>query len=117
MGATTTSTPAIRLLSGLAEIDQGALGSCANPGWGAGHAGTGPTLEQESQARPYNPFVSWDFLEALERSGTVSAKTGWAPRHAVLVENGATADAIAARPGAVMPCYVKSHSQGEYVFD
>ena len=57
----------------------------------------------------YNPFVSWDFLEALERSGTVSAKTGWAPRHAVLKR----------RPGvtAVMPCYAKSHSQGEYVFD
>ncbi len=57
----------------------------------------------------YNPFVSWDFLEALERSGTVSAKTGWTPRHAVLKEAGAVT--------AVMPCYAKSHSQGEYVFD
>ena len=59
--------------------------------------------------RAYNPFVSWDFLEALERSGTVSDRTGWAPRHLLL--DGA------AGPAGVMPCYVKSHSQGEYVFD
>jgi predicted N-acyltransferase len=39
----------------------------------------------------------------------VGPRTGWVPRHLVLEDE--------ARPAAVMPCYVKSHSQGEYVFD
>ena len=28
-----------------------------------------------------NPLVSYDFLEALEASGSVSADTGWQPCH------------------------------------
>ncbi|MHB8529138.1 MAG: GNAT family N-acetyltransferase, partial [Caulobacteraceae bacterium] len=57
-----------------------------------------------------NPFVAYDFLHALEESGCVGERAGWAPQH-LSVENdkGATA--------AVMPLYLKSHSQGEYVFD
>ena len=59
---------------------------------------------------PGNPFVSYDFLDILEASGCVSARTGWAPRHlTVRDEDGAVA--------AVMPLYAKSHSQGEYIFD
>ena len=57
-----------------------------------------------------NPFVSYDFLSALEDSGSVSAETGWLPHHVVL-ESGA---------GEVLGCaplYLKGHSQGEYVFD
>lgn len=57
-----------------------------------------------------NPFVSYDFLQALEESGSVSARTGWAPHHLVL-------DDAAGAPQAVAPLYLKSHSQGEYVFD
>jgi predicted N-acyltransferase len=54
-------------------------------------------------------LVSWDFLQALEESGSVSARAGWAPRHLVLEgESG---------PLGFVPCYLKSHSQGEYVFD
>ena len=107
-----TTTPAIRLLSSLREIGRASWDNCANPGWGYDHGqpGDGPPAGR----RPYNPFVSWDFLEALERSGSASARTGWAPHHAVLVENGG---ADGSPPTAVMPCYVKSHSQGEYVFD
>ncbi|MBD2747914.1 N-acetyltransferase [Microvirga sp. BT688] len=59
---------------------------------------------------PFNPFVSYAFLSALEDSGCVGAKTGWAPLH-VLVE-----DEDETILGAA-PCYLKSHSQGEYVFD
>ncbi|HEV2565979.1 MAG TPA: GNAT family N-acetyltransferase [Microvirga sp.] len=59
---------------------------------------------------PYNPFVSHAFLSALEDSGCVGAKTGWAPLH-VLVE-----DETERLLGAA-PCYLKSHSMGEYVFD
>ncbi len=57
-----------------------------------------------------NPFTSFDFLQALEESGSVAARTGWLPRHlSVQDECGQVA--------GVMPLYVKSHSQGEYVFD
>lgn len=57
-----------------------------------------------------NPFLRHAFLDALEESGCCSAETGWLPRH-VAVE-----DAEGALVGA-MPLYLKSHSQGEYVFD
>jgi predicted N-acyltransferase len=59
---------------------------------------------------PFNPFVSHAFLSALEDSGCVGAKTGWTPVH-VLVEDEAEKLLGAA------PCYLKSHSMGEYVFD
>jgi len=57
-----------------------------------------------------NPFVSFDFLNALEESGCAVERTGWAPQHlSVEDEDGQVA--------AVAPLYLKSHSQGEYVFD
>jgi predicted N-acyltransferase len=59
---------------------------------------------------PYNPFVSFDFLSILEESGCAVRKTGWQGHHLRLE------DASGTVLGAV-PCYVKSHSQGEYVFD
>ena len=58
----------------------------------------------------YNPFVSHAFLSSLEESGSVSAETGWLPRHIVLRA------ADGSLEGA-MPAYIKSHSMGEYVFD
>ncbi|MDI7864004.1 GNAT family N-acetyltransferase [Rhizobiaceae bacterium n13] len=58
----------------------------------------------------YNPFVSWGFLSALEESGSATERTGWLGHH-LLLEN---ADGVFA---GAMPCYLKSHSQGEYVFD
>jgi len=57
-----------------------------------------------------NPLVSHAFLSALEDSGSVGPGTGWSPA-AVLVEGEDGALAAAA------PAYLKSHSQGEYVFD
>jgi predicted N-acyltransferase len=57
----------------------------------------------------YNPFVSHAFFSALEASGSASARTGWGPRHLVAKLDGAIA--------GIVPCYLKSHSQGEYVFD
>ena len=57
-----------------------------------------------------NPFVSHAFLSLLEESGSVGPGTGWqaAP---LLVEDAAGGLVAAA------PAYLKSHSQGEYVFD
>jgi hypothetical protein len=59
---------------------------------------------------PGNPFVSHAFLHALEESGSATRATGWLPQHLVL-EDGAGG------VSACMPCYLKSHSYGEYVFD
>jgi predicted N-acyltransferase len=60
--------------------------------------------------RPANPFISHAFLRALEDSGSATAETGWLPQHLVVE------DSSGALIGC-MPCYLKSHSQGEYVFD
>ena len=57
-----------------------------------------------------NPFTRHAFLSACEASGSASARTGWQPLH-IAVDGGDGA------PAAILPCYVKSNSQGEYVFD
>jgi uncharacterized protein len=58
----------------------------------------------------YNPFLSYEFLTSLEDSGCAVPRTGWRGQH-VRLEDG-DRNLL----GAV-PCYAKSHSQGEYVFD
>ncbi|MGC4025803.1 MAG: GNAT family N-acetyltransferase [Mesorhizobium sp.] len=58
----------------------------------------------------YNPFISYDFLTALEESACAVSKTGWQGCHLRL--EGADGKLLGAAP-----CYAKSHSQGEYVFD
>ncbi|MBI4274210.1 MAG: N-acetyltransferase [Rhizobiales bacterium] len=58
----------------------------------------------------YNPFVAHDYLSALEVSESAIAMTGWQPQH--LLAEAADGTLL----GAV-PCYLKSHSRGEYVFD
>jgi predicted N-acyltransferase len=57
-----------------------------------------------------NPFVAHAFFAALETSASACARTGWQPAHIVV-------DDAAGRPAGIMPAYLKSHSQGEYVFD
>jgi predicted N-acyltransferase len=58
----------------------------------------------------YNPLVSFAFLSALEDSGCAVRRTGWQGHHLRLeTKQGRLLGAI--------PCYLKSHSQGEYVFD
>src|SRR5665213_3498202 len=57
----------------------------------------------------YNPFVSHAFFSAVEASGSACARTGWGPRHLLARLDGEIV--------GIVPCYLKSHSQGEYVFD
>jgi len=45
----------------------------------------------------------------LEASGSACPRTGWGPRHLIARLGGAIA--------GIVPCYLKSHSRGEYVFD
>ena len=66
--------------------------------------------EWDALAGTDNPFVSHAFLTALEDSGSVGPGTGWTAAPLSL------RDASGALLGA-MPGYLKSHSQGEYVFD
>src|SRR6201995_1658691 len=63
-----------------------------------------------AESKPYyNPFVSHAFFSAVESSGSAIVRTGWGPRHLLAKVDG--------RIAGIVPCYLKSHSQGEYVFD
>ncbi|MAS15138.1 MAG: GNAT family N-acetyltransferase [Nitratireductor sp.] len=65
---------------------------------------------RETGETPYNPFVSHAFLTSLEDSGCAVRESGWLGQHLLLrSSDGALLGAV--------PCYLKSHSQGEYVFD
>ena len=58
----------------------------------------------------YNPFISYNFISSLEEGNCATSETGWLAQHLILEnEKGAII--------AALPCYLKSHSQGEYVFD
>lgn len=59
---------------------------------------------------PVNPFLTHAFLHALEASGSAVADTGWLSQHLLLETT--DGDLLGA-----LPCYLKDHSQGEYVFD
>jgi len=81
-----------RTVSAILEIDEGIWNALANP-----------------PGQPFNPFVAYSFLAALEESISIAPEAGWAPKHLVLEAR----DEII----GVAPLYVKSHSQGEYIFD
>ena len=55
------------------------------------------------------PFYQWEWLDALEGSGSIVPEQGWQPLHLAIWR-----DDI---PIAVAPLYLKGHSYGEFVFD
>ena len=57
----------VSIVQSLSEIDKEQWDACANP-----------------SGQPYNPFVSYDFLHALEQSGSAVAETGWLGQHMIL---------------------------------
>ncbi|NJC04765.1 hypothetical protein GGQ97_000558 [Sphingomonas kaistensis] len=63
----------------------------------------------DALAGPADPFLSHAFLLALEESGSVGGGSGWSPLPLLISQGGETIGAA--------PAYLKSHSQGEYVFD
>lgn len=83
----------MRVARSMREIDAAAWDACANP-----------------PGQVYHPFISYAFLSALEESGSAVPKTGWGSQHLLLEDE---AKGLA----AVMPLYLKAHSQGEFVFD
>ncbi|PLW77298.1 GNAT family N-acetyltransferase [Cohaesibacter celericrescens] len=90
-----TSGYQLHIIHSIREIGEAAWNACL-----------GDTLSPTKA----NPFLSYAFLEALELSGCVCEQTGWLPHHMALRDE--TAQTL-----AVLPLYLKSHSQGEYVFD
>ena len=69
-----------------------------------------PAAAWDACAGTANPFVGHAFLAALEASGSVGGRSGWQPVPIIV-------DDDAGHPAAIAPAYLKSHSQGEYVFD
>ncbi len=59
----------------------------------------------------FNPFLTHEFLHALEASGSAVPRTGWQPCHLSLRQS------RGGEPLGVVPMYLKGHSRGEYVFD
>ena len=55
------------------------------------------------------PFISREFLMALESSGSVGHNTGWLPQHLAIFSG---EDLL-----GLQISYLKTHSYGEYVFD
>ena len=119
----------IRVLKGIADIPAADWDACANLG-----AASRPSMPRtnsvsnsislaeldkpicelpessaDTSSAPYNPFISHAFLLAAKSSGSATAKTGWMPQHLVAERDGKVV--------GVVPCYLKSHSRGEYVFD
>jgi len=100
----------VRVATSLKAVPAGAWNACANPhalaeALLAPAAPSGdPALDRD------NPFVSHEFLMALEDSRCIGGRTGWSPAY-LLVEDD-TGGLLAASPS-----FLKSHSQGEYVFD
>jgi len=60
-----------------------------------------------------NPFVSYDFLWALEKSGCTTRGTGWQPYHGAVYSKLPAGRTLI----ALVPMYLKTNSYGEYVFD
>jgi uncharacterized protein len=103
----------LRAANSIGEVTAEAWDGCANPPCPGTMPDTdlAPDVAQSSEPTElYNPFISHAFLSALERSNSVRARAGWQPMHLLAQQSDG------ALLGAV-PCYVKSHSQGEYVFD
>ena len=69
-----------------------------------------PAAVWDDCAGEVNPTVSHTFLNALEESGSTTARTGWTPQHLSL--SGPAGEVI-----GVIPLYAKTHSYGEYIFD
>jgi predicted N-acyltransferase len=88
-----TLKPAVKVSRRIAEIGREGWDACAgNPDYRG------------------NPFVGFDFLDIAEEAACAVERQGWGPQHLSVEDE-------AGQVAAVMPLYLKSHSQGEYIFD
>jgi predicted N-acyltransferase len=86
----------IEVVSSLAQVPEADWDACACP-------------EATTGGAPIDPFSTHRFLSALENSGSVGSGTGWQPQYLLARSNGELI--------GTAPLYVKSNSQGEYIFD
>jgi predicted N-acyltransferase len=82
-----------RIAGSAKDVGADAWNACANP---------------QGVADPH-PFTRYEFFDAVEESGSATARTGWQPRHLAVECDGAIQ--------GLLPLYLKNHSRGEYVFD
>jgi predicted N-acyltransferase len=113
----TSSKITLEAVSSISQIAARDWDACANPVpdpdsldgldtlASCGPPGTASKILRHSS----NPLVSHAFFSALEVSNSACARTGWGPRHLLAKLDGNIT--------GIVPCYLKSHSQGEYVFD
>jgi predicted N-acyltransferase len=116
----------ISVINAIGEVSAGEWDACANPLPDSASSSSGMTSSIQTRSEPetvvdpiakkmdeestYNPFISHSFLAALEQSKSVGERTGWQSQHVLARTTDNTLVAAA-------PCYAKSHSRGEYVFD
>ena len=75
-----------------------------------GHLSDVPAADWNALLSPDSgPFLKYEFLSALEKTGCVGGNTGWQAAHLVLKKANQLVGA--------MPLYLKQHSYGEFVFD
>ena len=113
----------VSVAEAIGDIGAGQWDACANPGNPGAASPPSPALRPGCEAAQgasavqaadhdtvYNPFLSHAFLGALETSKSVGGRSGWQVQHVLVTAPDGTLVAAA-------PCYLKSHSRGEYVFD
>ena len=98
---TDTKDVTIRVVSSMDDIPPADWDRLSNPT-------SSPSIEYD-----YNPFNTHAFFDALEKSGSANRNTGWLGQHLVMEHQFEGASQIT----GVLPCFLKNHSQGEYVFD
>ncbi len=91
----TLSQTEITLLDGMAAVPAAEWDALACP--------------EAASGRPADPFTTHRFLSALDLSASTGRRTGWQTRPLTVRQDG--------RLIAAAPLYVKSNSQGEYIFD
>lgn len=65
---------------------------------------------QEAIGETRYPFAQFAFHQALEQSKSIGDGTGWYPEYLLVMNDDDS-------PLAIAPTYLKTHSQGEFVFD
>ena len=87
----------IKVIKSISELDREEWNSCAI------------FYSADGLDKIEDPFISYDFLDALEKSKSVGENTGWLPYHLAAIRKNKLIGAV--------PLYLKSNSQGEYIFD
>lgn len=87
----------VKVVKSISELDREEWNSCAI------------LYSADGLDKIEDPFISYDFLDALEKSKSVGENTGWLPYHLAAIRKNKLIGAV--------PLYLKSNSQGEYIFD